>query len=122
MGGGDADAEELLRGYRAALALTAAINALHRTRIPLAGGEIGAKHLEALIAIHRLGGSAPLSRVAREVGSGTRRALGLLRDLEAAGLVRVHSTHTRVCAALTDRGLEAARELLRALSHRPEER
>lgn len=119
----ESSSKELLKGYREARYLVSVFNALYRTRISLAdeigdsdGRRLGVKHLEALLALYELGKTASVTHVSSKTGLNTRQALELLRVLEEAGLARVFSTPSRVCAILTKEGEKTANELVKTLS------
>lgn len=78
--------------------------------------ELTSKQVAALLAVRGEGGVEALNTVTRLLGLNTRLALGLARQLEEKGLVRVVATPQRKIVILTPLGEAVVREAERRLA------
>ncbi len=108
---------ELEQAVRVAKSIALAANVLSRgwNPLPLEDERDAGKMLELLLLLWSEGGGAPVTRLAEAAGLSVSQALSYLAHLEAAGLVRLVRTPTRVAASFTREGERVVSELLRAL-------
>ena len=117
---------ELLKGVREARRLAAMLNVLRRVRLPepppqeeaiatveVEGREyqLSLRHVSILLFLYKVGGNSVLARLVQVAGANMRQVLGLLREMEDWGLVRVFTTPTRIGVVLTPLGRRVAGEL-----------